>query len=265
MLRVRGVWCEQSMDETGDLNEGNQRFVVWAGQALEKKMEIERALEGRRFSFSLIVIPSGGSSEPSHPLSFHPSSPILFVSTDCQVAELLRFLSSEAGGLASLQAKDAQDLRAMEEILLEEVRVALGAKCVIKICMAEGVMDGARRLRDSAELIRGELGLDLLSGACIAIDDCYEVWDSGFISIPWNFKADELPGMVKIMKAGQLQAPAAGPSPSPTAIRCLPVPVTKRREIPQRPNFPCPHIRIVRQPIGKVTGRVSGMVSGRFR
>ena len=27
-----------------------------------------------------------------------------------------------------------------------------------------------------------------LAGASIAIDDCYELWESGFISIPYNFQ-----------------------------------------------------------------------------
>ena len=256
LLRVRSVWCEQSMNGALDMNEGNQRFVLWAGNVLEKKMEIERALEGRRYSFSIIVNPCAASSDNSPPLSFHPSSPILYVSTDCHVSELVQFLSSEAGGLASVQARDAHEQRAVDETILEEVRVALGAKCVIKICMAEGVMEGARRLRDNAEIIRGELGSDLLKGACIAIDDCYELWDSGFISIPWNFRADELPGMIKMLQSGQAPAaptsssptPTPSPTSSPTSIRSLPGPrcegnhLRMGRTIPQRPVLPCPCI-----------------------
>lgn len=30
--------------------------------------------------------------------------------------------------------------------------------------------------------------MPLPAGASIAIDDCYELWESGFISIPFNFK-----------------------------------------------------------------------------
>lgn len=47
-----------------------------------------------------------------------------------------------------------------------------------------------------------------LRGACIALDDCYEVWDSGFISIPYNFKIQELSSMVRMLQAGG--RPAAG-------------------------------------------------------
>lgn len=254
LLRVRSVWCEQSMSGAVDLNEGNQKFVVWAGYVLEKRAEIEAALEGRRFSFSMIVNPAAESSEL--PLTFHPSSPILYVSTDCQVNDLVQFLSSEAGGTASLQARDAHEQRAMEEIVLEEVRVALGAKCVIKICMAEGVMEGARRLRDNAELIRHELGVDLLKGACIAIDDCYEVWDSGFISIPWNFRADELPGMVRMLQAGQAPGVNVTATTTTSIIRCLPACNLKgghghlrTNPIPQRPLLPS--TKVVRRPMGR--------------
>lgn len=44
----------------------------------------------------------------------------------------------------------------------------------------------ARRLVDNARAIG--ISVDL-SGASIAIDDCYELWDSGFISIPYDFQA----------------------------------------------------------------------------
>ena len=34
----------------------------------------------------------------------------------------------------------------------------------------------------------GPTCMPLPVGASIAIDDCYELWESGFISIPFNFK-----------------------------------------------------------------------------
>jgi hypothetical protein len=40
----------------------------------------------------------------------------------------------------------------------------------------------------------------------LAIDDCYEVWDSGFISIPYDFELGEL--------CARLQAALPGPSSS---------------------------------------------------
>jgi hypothetical protein len=41
-----------------------------------------------------------------------------------------------------------------------------------------------------------------LRGASLAIDDCYEVWGSGFISIPYDFTLQELqPQLVKLLSA----------------------------------------------------------------
>jgi hypothetical protein len=49
---------------------------------------------------------------------------------------------------------------------------------------SDKVLEGARRLLEHAETIRKTVDL---SGASLAIDDCYEVWGSGFISIPYDF------------------------------------------------------------------------------
>jgi len=53
-----------------------------------------------------------------------------------------------------------------------QVRQALEAKCVIKICMNDRVVEGARRLLENAEAIRSVVDL---KGCCLALDDCYEV------------------------------------------------------------------------------------------
>ena len=41
-------------------------------------------------------------------------------------------------------------------------------------------------------LLPSQLLLLLCAGASIAIDDCYELWESGFISIPYNFDLKDL-------------------------------------------------------------------------
>lgn len=66
--------------------------------------------------------------------------------------------------------------------------------------------EGAQRLIDNAEVIKQAVDL---RGACLALDDCYEVWDSGFISIPYNFKLQDLPQMVRMLQSGQ-RPPAPG-------------------------------------------------------
>ncbi|KAG1674586.1 hypothetical protein FOA52_001835 [Chlamydomonas sp. UWO 241] len=191
LLGVRSVWCDAKSESA------SQKFVLWAGYLLEQRAKVESVLDGRQqFSFSVIV--SVDSDAPL--ISTHPSSPVLNVSADCPAAHLLEFLASEAGSGASNDAAEVHAVRAREEALLEDVRVALDAKVVIKICMNDRVNDGARRLLENAHIIRQTVDL---SGACIALDDCYEVWDSGFISIPYDFSVGELPAMVRMLQAGQ--------------------------------------------------------------
>lgn len=92
-----------------------------------------------------------------------------------------------------------------EHALLEEIRAAFGAKHVVRVCgsTSDGaaVLDGARRLLEHAETIKRS-GVDL-RGASLAIDDCYEVWGSGFISIPYNFELQDLqPQLTRLLGAG---------------------------------------------------------------
>lgn len=47
-----------------------------------------------------------------------------------------------------------------------------GLKCIIKICMNDRVLEGARRLLENADAIKVSVNL---VGASIALDDCYEV------------------------------------------------------------------------------------------
>ena len=58
---------------------------------------------------------------------------------------------------------------------------------------SDKVLEGARRLLEHAESIRQSVDL---SGASLAIDDCYEVWGSGFISIPYDFTLQVRVGVV---------------------------------------------------------------------
>jgi hypothetical protein len=97
-----------------------------------------------------------------------------------------------------------------EHELLEAIRAAFGAKHVVRVCGAAGgdaVLEGARRLLGSADALKRS-GVDL-SGASLAIDDCYEVWGSGFISIPYDFELTDLqPQLQRLLGAGS--APGAG-------------------------------------------------------
>ncbi len=98
-----------------------------------------------------------------------------------------------------------------EQQLLEAIRTTFGAKHVVRVAStyeSERVMEGARRLLANADAIRATVDL---RGASLALDDCYEVWGSGFISIPYDFKLSELqPQLIKLLGAGTAAANGAG-------------------------------------------------------
>lgn len=99
-----------------------------------------------------------------------------------------------------------ESTRREEQELLEKIRAAFSAKSVVRVCSVydrSKVLAGAQKLLENAETIKSTVSL---AGASIAIDDCYEVWGSGFISIPYNFTVQELPQqLVRLLKAGEQQ------------------------------------------------------------
>ena len=53
----------------------------------------------------------------------------------------------------------------------------------------------------------------LVAGVTLAIDDCYDVWGSGIISIPWDFSVQDLkPQLLKLLGPGPQisERPAVG-------------------------------------------------------
>lgn len=199
LLGVDHVHCDYKTD--------NQKFVLWAGHLLEHRGELERLLGKCRFSFALVI-----SSDPSAPMvEYFPHTSILQVRTDCPLNKLLEFLTSEAADAASRAAEDVASARKEEEDLLARVCQALGAKHVIRLCSLyerDKVMDGAKRLLANADKIRGVVDL---TGASIAIDDCYQVWSSGFISVPYDFELQELkPRLLKMLAAASEEQVSTG-------------------------------------------------------
>ena len=76
------------------------------------------------------------------------------------------------------------------------------------------VLTACERLLQHASAIKQSVDL---TGASIAIDDCYELWESGFISIPYDFDVSELqPQLQKLLAAGSARA-AAEDSAAPAA------------------------------------------------
>jgi len=195
LLRVESVWAD-TRTETG-----SQKFVLWAGALLEHRADFEAVLpQGREFSFSILV-----HCDPTGPMvDFLASSCVLQVRADSPPNILLDYLRSEAAKLADQTAASVTNTREMEEELLGEVREAFKAKHVIRVCsmlQQEKVLDGARRLLANADSIKRAVDL---TGASIALDDCYELWDSGFISIPYDFSVGDLtPQLRRMLGSGQ--------------------------------------------------------------
>ncbi len=62
-------------------------------------------------------------------------------------------------------------------------------------------------------------------GASIAIDDCYELWESGFVSIPYDFELRDLQPQLQKLLAGsshqRARRGAAESGPAQTSIQML--------------------------------------------
>lgn len=202
LLGVENVWYDTRIDHAA------QKFTLWAGTVLDMRAEIEEALMGRKFAFSVLV--HGDDMCPL--LDFIDSSSVLQLRTGCPPKHLLAFMISEAGRMANDTANLVADTRAEETAALEAVKVALGAKHVVRLCSSYDqvrVLEAASRLVKAAPSIRAAMDL---SGVSLAIDDCYDVWDSGFVSIPYDFNLADIEPKLKALLSAPVGAPAAAAS-----------------------------------------------------
>lgn len=232
LLGVENVWFDARAEDAA------QRFVLWVGAVLEKRDLFANSLDGRTFAFSVLV----HSDESSPLLDFIESSSVLQVRCDCPPKHLLAFMASESGEIAHEAATLVADSRAEEEAALEAVKFALGAKHVVRVCSSydqQKVLEAAARLVEAAPSIRAALDL---SGVSLAIDDCYDVWESGYISIPFDFALADLKpklqallaaptdrsGAVPVTRNGSIQALPGILRPTTTSLECMCPPPLKR-------------------------------------
>jgi hypothetical protein len=115
-----------------------------------------------------------------------------------------------------------------EDDLLNEVKKALGARHVVRICSRDcmhDVSDALQRLLKNAEAIRSSVSL---KGVCLAIDDNYHLWDSGYVSIPYDFDittiASEVTKLLAPVSEASVSQPAAATQPSQEVAAVSPVP-----------------------------------------
>jgi hypothetical protein len=79
------------------------------------------------------------------------------------------------------------------------------------------VLAACARLSEVADQIRG--GLDL-SNISLAIDDRYDVWDSGIISIPYDFKVSDIQPKLKALMSNDFEP--CDQRATPSRRQCLP-------------------------------------------
>eukprot|EP00892_Ulva_mutabilis_P000125 jgi/Ulvmu1/10112/UM006_0062.1 len=191
VLRVKFVWPDENCCETD--------FCMWAGRVLRDKL-LSAELADAQFSFTMLV----HSDDQAPTASFLPASSTVQVHHHCSPRQLMELLLSNAAIAASSTSGERLETATAEQELLSAAKAALGARHVVRICArdkGERVTTALQRLIENAPLIKQRIDL---RGVCLAIDDNYHLWDSGYVSIPYNFDIDSMAGEVT-----KLLAPAA--------------------------------------------------------
>lgn len=128
----------------------------------------------------------------------------------CSPRQLMELLLSNAAIAASSTSGERLETATAEQELLSSAKAALGARHVVRICArdkGERVTTALQRLIENAPVIKQRIDL---RGVCLAIDDNYHLWDSGYVSIPYDFDIDSMAGEVT-----KLLAPVADMPESP--------------------------------------------------
>ncbi|KAL0050186.1 hypothetical protein WJX82_006057 [Trebouxia sp. C0006] len=202
MMGTKDVWFWSSKQAE------KKEFVQWAGRVLEHRESFQDTRMQLSHSFNLLV--HCDLSSPA--LEFDKSNGILQVTTDCRPEQLLEYLQGEAATAASIAADAHADSRKEEQALLDAAGEALGARFVMRMCSRHQqpkINQALQQLIQNSEAVKQSFDL---SGIVVAIDDCYEVWGSGGISIPWNFSTQDLkPQLLKLLgsRSSNLKAPSA--------------------------------------------------------
>ncbi|KAK9858382.1 hypothetical protein WJX84_005474 [Apatococcus fuscideae] len=204
LLGVEDVFCDSRSQEAA------QQFVMWAGQVLQHRDQLGLRSAEAAHAFSLLI----HTDQSAAMIDLVSSSSLVQVRSDCPVPQLLDFLASESSNSASRAAQAEFESKEAEARLLEQVREALGASQVVRLCPSwdsHKVVEAAHRLLQHAPSIRASVDL---SGARLAIDDCYELWESGFISIPHHFRIQDLQPQLQRFLSGSTPS-----CPDPTSIQ----------------------------------------------
>mmetsp|Transcript_13528 Transcript_13528/g.34022 ORF Transcript_13528/g.34022 Transcript_13528/m.34022 type:complete len:545 (-) Transcript_13528:163-1797(-) len=227
VLNVRSILGDfvYSGDGCGE-SSSLESAVLWTGKVLRASKAFRFAFENQdEFSYSILV-----HSDHSTPfIEMGKSGTMLQVRSDCPPSALLAFMCSPESRAFNREVGVIEARRSEEAFHLQKVKKALKAKQVIRVCSFEGgelspFYDACERLIVHAKDIARHVDL---KGVSLAIDDCYELWESGFISIPYDFEVETLcanlqkslplncqgpPGLLKESSKRAVQLPATGSS-----------------------------------------------------
>ena len=207
LLRVKAVMGEHEW--TGDVS-GARDFALFAGRMLEAHELFASELAGRAFNYSILV----HSDCSSGVVEYTDRSCVVQVRNDSDPEDIIDFQTSGDCEAVERQVRDERTLRREETEVLDRVREALSAKTVISLCSPREhdlVLDAGRRLLAAAPEIREAVDL---TGACICIDDCYDAWDNGYVSLPYDFSVgDVAPALIRLLSTGAKKKRAAADAP----------------------------------------------------
>ncbi len=248
VLRVKAVLGDFVYNGDGHSTSSPEDAVLWAGKIIKAREAFDLAFDGpqggresesegvrgsegeSRFHFSILV-----HSDESMPfIDVSPTSTMVQVRSDCPPGALVAFLCSDEARELNERVRVIESQRSLESDHLARVKKALKAKQVIRVCSMPDMAPfygACERLVANAEYIASQVEL---KGIFLAIDDCYEVWESGFVSVPYDFEIEVLCQTLGALKAAEKKAGPnllsieGSPSPSSPTSR-----VTRREESPQ--------------------------------
>ncbi|UPQ97239.1 hypothetical protein HOP50_01g05300 [Chloropicon primus] len=157
--------------------------VLWAGKIIRAKRAFELALgesEGQhKFRFTILV-----HSDTS--LGYvEANGTMVQVRYDCPPGALVAWLSSGEAEAFNKKVEEVAETRKEESRELTRVQRALKARQVIRVSsQGDSWRSACERLVENSEFILSNVDL---RGIFLAIDDEYEVWDTGAVSIPHDF------------------------------------------------------------------------------
>ena len=247
-LSIAGSWADAGGGPV-------RRFVVFARRlldggpneeafaALREKRRAELGPEASEKSELTMLVHEGGRGTPL--IQRLPDSTVLQVRHDCPPGRLLAHLSEtrydDDGASSSVDeagAREAAASREEEEAVLEAARAALGAEYVISVCPGEQrreVISAAQRLCEAAPQIRMAVNL---AGASICLDDRYDAWGNGFISIPCDFDLGTVEGHLRALLPSSSTSKTAAAEGADSGVPSATRPQTQRRHcsVPKQPQ-----------------------------